>query len=50
MEDDLQKKWKMSSKKNGRRPKTKWKTPQKKNGRRPKKMEYDLKHNFKNQP
>ena len=29
MEDDLQKKWKMSSKKNGRQPKTKWKTTSK---------------------
>jgi hypothetical protein len=40
MEDDLKKnkKWKTTSKKNGRQPQKKYKKMSKKNGRRPKKI------------
>jgi hypothetical protein len=47
MEDNLQKKMEYNLKQIGRRPLKKWKTTSKENGRQPKKkIEYELKHNL----
>jgi hypothetical protein len=46
MEDNPQKKMEYNLKQIGRRPLKKWKMTSKENGRQPKKIEYELKHNL----